>query len=294
VKPSIQFSIIIPVYNDWDRLKLCLEALSKQNINSLEFEIIIVNNNPEDTCPYDLSFPNTILINEPKPGSYIARNAGIEFANGEIIAFTDSDCIPKPNWLENALEIFQNKDIHLIGGKVELFKEYDGSDMAYIYEKNYAFKQHINVPKGNGVTANLFVRKKVLNDLGGFDANMKSGGDWAFTQKCVKAGYNFIYSDLVSVLHPARKSVKQILKKQKRLVSWGIINNYYIKNYHPIRILGSIMYNEVKFLLNFKKYPKKPYDFLSIFIINLLRFKIRTFYAFLITSGIADPQKIRS
>jgi glycosyltransferase involved in cell wall biosynthesis len=61
------------------------------------YEIIFVDNGSVENIEVLVSqFPQTSFTNEPKPGSYAARNKRISIARGEIIAFTDSDCVPAP------------------------------------------------------------------------------------------------------------------------------------------------------------------------------------------------------
>src|SRR5690606_38366783 len=116
-------SIIIPTYHDWVRLQQCLSALNKQSYPKENFEIIIVNNDPLNNIPNNLELPsNCILILEEKPGSYAARNKGIKIAKGEIIGFTDSDCIPEIEWIKNAVEyLCFNPNCSRVAGKVNLF-----------------------------------------------------------------------------------------------------------------------------------------------------------------------------
>src|SRR5690554_2984846 len=99
----IEISVIIPTYKDWERLALCLQALENQSFKPSNFEIIVINNLPGDLPPAAFKLPkNAVLVDEGKPGSYAARNTGIGMAKGEILAFTDSDCIPHKDWLINA------------------------------------------------------------------------------------------------------------------------------------------------------------------------------------------------
>src|SRR5687767_1234031 len=106
---NILVSIIIPTYKDWVPLTLCTDALSKQTFPKEMFEIIIVNNNPNEQTPADFRLPeNGKIISEPTPGSYAARNAALKIAKGDIVGFTDSDCIPDENWIKRAVDYFNN------------------------------------------------------------------------------------------------------------------------------------------------------------------------------------------
>jgi glycosyltransferase involved in cell wall biosynthesis len=100
-------SIIIPTYRDWNRLGMCLEALKKQSYPKENTEIIIINNDPEDLIPVDFKGnKNITIMNAARNGSYAARNTGLKIAKGEIIGFTDSDCIPNTDWISKAVVIF--------------------------------------------------------------------------------------------------------------------------------------------------------------------------------------------
>ncbi|MDX5477778.1 MAG: glycosyltransferase family 2 protein, partial [Cyclobacteriaceae bacterium] len=97
------FSVVVPTYRDRERLKLLLKALDEQNFKSDPWEVIVVNNDPNEDVKVEenYSFPIT-LQNENRPGSYAARNKGVNSAIGKVIAFIDSDCIPNKDWLQVA------------------------------------------------------------------------------------------------------------------------------------------------------------------------------------------------
>jgi glycosyltransferase involved in cell wall biosynthesis len=94
-------SVIIPVYNDVERLVLCLEALGKQTYARDRFEVVVVDNGSTSTIrPVVEAFPYCVAAFEAQPGSYAARNRGIAVSRGEIVCFTDADCVPSEGWIE--------------------------------------------------------------------------------------------------------------------------------------------------------------------------------------------------
>ncbi|MGF7038050.1 glycosyltransferase [Mucilaginibacter lappiensis] len=215
-----QVSIIIPTYKDWSRLQLCINALEKQTYDNASTEIIIVNNDPSDQPPKDYHLPaNMRIISEAKPGSYAARNAALKIAKGEIIGFTDSDCIPDADWIKNAVIHFQNNvECKRIGGRVKLFYKEQKPNLAEMYEMVYAFRQESVVKReGTSVTANMLTYKALFNDIGLFNDSLMSGGDYEWGKRAFKAGYNINYADNVIVNHPARSEVKELTKKAKRI-----------------------------------------------------------------------------
>ncbi|MDN3204759.1 glycosyltransferase [Algoriphagus sediminis] len=252
------FSVIVPVYKNWEVFKKCYSHLQSQNIEESNFEILIINNSLDTPIPVSLKLSaNTQVFNQPTPGSYACRNLGASMANGEYLAFTDSDCLPSEDWLEKAKEIFV-KGADLIGGKVEVFKEQDGTELAYDFERTFAFNQKKNIlEKSQSVTANLFVKKKVFETAGPFKEQLLSGGDFEWTRRAVSSGFKLEYGEEVVVAHPARLSISEIAKKRKR-TSGG----FYFREYQDYNFLEKLKYILVMgrpriSILNYKNFNSK-------------------------------------
>lgn len=213
-------SVIIPVFNDNERLINCLEALENQTYSKKLYEVIVVDNGSNESVekvvePYTQAF----TTHESKPGSYAARNKGISFAKGEVIAFTDSDCIPAPNWLETGVNhLLSIPNCGFVAGKIEIFFKNPNCPTAVELYDSVTFlqqKRYVEHEK-YGATANLFTTKKVLDKVGAFNSNLKSGGDVEWGRRVDQSGYLLFYADDSKVLHPARNSLKQIYKKMVR------------------------------------------------------------------------------
>jgi glycosyltransferase involved in cell wall biosynthesis len=90
-----RISVIIPAWNEAVRVERLLQALAAQTLDSSLFEVIVIDNGSTDgTADAARKFPVTVL-EEPQPGSYRARNAGLAQVRGEYVAFTDADCTPR-------------------------------------------------------------------------------------------------------------------------------------------------------------------------------------------------------
>lgn len=212
-------SVIVPSFHDWAGLALCLSSLALQDYPRECFEILVVNNDPGDRQPESLRLPaNCRLLEEAKPGSYAARNKALEVAKGEILAFTDADCQPLQNWVSSAVEIFLADDsVSRIGGAVEVFcREGTVPDVAFPYEKLFALEQTEFVRRGTAITANMFARKRVFDQVGPFDMSLKSGGDTEWGLRAQRQGHPIIFSDCVTVRHPAR-TYREIKIKNRRI-----------------------------------------------------------------------------
>jgi glycosyltransferase involved in cell wall biosynthesis len=210
-------SVIVPVYNDAMRIRACIEKLLSQTYPSQQYEIIIIDNGSTDATPDTVKHFPVKYLNENKiQGSYAARNKGIRNAAGEIIAFTDSDCIPVPEWIASGVEAMYEQSCDLIGGNVQ-FQFSPKWSAAELCDSltNMQIKKNISERKV-GKTANLFVKSNVIQKTGLFPENLKSGGDVIWTRKAVRDGFRIGFAPRAAVAHPAR-AIVQLLKKQYRV-----------------------------------------------------------------------------
>ncbi len=213
-------SIIIPVYNDAVALETCLKALAHQTYPT--YEIIVVDNGSSHLDAITTlveQCPKAVLSHEAKPGSYAARNRGISIAQGDIIGFTDADCIPDPEWIAQGVTLLlQYPDCGLVAGRIDLFFQ-DPSHLTAVelYDSVLAFPQQSFLKQEQfAATANIFTFKRVLDDVGSFDDRLKSSGDVEWGQRVYRAGYQQIYGDSVRVQHPARASWSQLYRRTIR------------------------------------------------------------------------------
>jgi glycosyltransferase involved in cell wall biosynthesis len=238
-------SIIIPTFKDWGRLSFCLNSLSRQSYPQDGFEIILINNYIGDKVPDDYFIPqNCRIFTEEKPGSYAARNLGIKESIGDIIGFTDSDCIPDKDWVANAVKAFQqNTNYDRIAGRIRLYYRSEKLTKAELYEKIYAFNQDIYVEQdGSGVTANMFTYRKVFAQVGPFKDDLLSGGDYEWSVRARDAGFKISYFEDVVVNHPARFHLNELIKKAKR-VGGGQAGFDDLSNFRSFRSFLRLIYD---------------------------------------------------
>ncbi len=241
---NIYFSVIIPAFKDNQRLKLCLEALINQKISVQNFEVILVNNDPNGEVEIDhILFEKLSLkvFNEKKPGSYAARNLGVKHAKAKILALTDSDCIPDSDWLQNAKKYFDadaDGSLGVLAGDVPLFfKNPQKLTYAEVYEKYTGFDFRSYVKEGTCGAGNWFSYKSIMDEFGGFNSQLKSNGDTDLSSRISKK-YKLIFAPDVIVRHPSRYHVSELVYKYRRLLG----GTYHRKfENQPIRFLSHIL-----------------------------------------------------
>ena len=214
-------SIIIPVYNDPEALRTTLKSLITHT--SIRAEIRVVDNNSTDqtrtmAAEYADRHSNVHLHTELDiQSSYAARNTGIEHATGDIVCFLDADQTVTEGWLETALEAIDERDAHYLAPDVQLV-EPDKSTLAGRYNTRTGFPIAEFLGRHNyAPTSCLFVTRKLLEDIGIFDERLISGGDKEFGNRVHNAGYELHYAPEVVVHHPARNSLRALVKRNLRI-----------------------------------------------------------------------------
>lgn len=213
-------SIIIPVYNDSERLEKCLRALEQQTFSQSHYEVIVIDNNStEDLKSIVDQFQQASYEFESTVGSYAARNKGISVAKGTILGFTDSDCIPHTGWIEKGISSLSDKFPYIAGQISIFFKEPKRPTIPELYDSLNCLNQEHYLESGHyGATANLFAYRELFDQVGLFNAELKSGGDKEWGERVFAAGYQQAYSKDALVLHPARYLARDIRKKTVRVV----------------------------------------------------------------------------
>jgi glycosyltransferase involved in cell wall biosynthesis len=217
--PSV--SVIVPVYNDPAGLRACLAALERQTYPRECFEVIAVDNGsdePVDTVVAD--FPGVRLAVESRPGPYAARNTGIALARGDVLAFTDADCVPAPTWIAHGVrEIVSAAGCELVAGRIEQsFCAPTRPTAVELWAGLNCFDQRRNVDVGRfGATGNMFVLRDVVEQVGVFP-EVLSGGDVILGRRISAAGHRLRYADDACVVHPAPRSYRHAFWRAIRFV----------------------------------------------------------------------------
>ncbi|MEQ8847671.1 glycosyltransferase family A protein [Botrimarina sp.] len=226
-------SVIIPHYNDAPRLRLCLDALSRQTLPSDAFEVIVVDNN-STSPPRELveGYPFCRFTSETRAGSYASRNRGLEVASGRVLAFTDSDCLPEPGWLEAGVaRVTRGPAPGQVGGAIQVFPA-DGAapTAAELYDMLYGLRQEVNVGSFRfAATANMFTTREVFDAVGLFNPNLKSGGDFEWGRRVADSGRPVVYAPEAVVRHPARRALGDLLRQARRHMG-GHVDKFHEKS----------------------------------------------------------------
>jgi len=222
-EPPPTVSVIVPVRNDAAGLTNLLPALLAQTYPRRRIEILVVDNGSRDESfavaeRYAAAHPGMVraLVEDRVASSYAARNAGLRAATGQILAFTDADCTPDPGWIAAGVRALDETPADLAGGRV-IFTLPPRPSAAALHDAITNLRTgHTIATQGSAATANLFVRRQVVEALGPFPAHLRSGGDAIWTHRAARAGHRLTYAPDALVSHPPRE-LGPLLRKCARV-----------------------------------------------------------------------------
>lgn len=234
--PSV--SIIIPVRNRQEDLAVCLDSLANLQYPKEKTEIIVVDDaSSDDTLQVAARFPvKTIPLKTHKQVSY-CRNLAARQAQGEILAFIDSDCVADPLWLKELIPTFRDPEVGAVGGMVDSYFEDKGLDryekvksslqVSTWFKRSSKKEQFFYVP-----SCNLLIRRNLFLDLGGFREGLHVGEDVDLCWRLQNHGEALEYRPVGTVYHKHRSN---LLPFCRRRFQYGT-SEPTLQELHPDRI----------------------------------------------------------
>jgi glycosyltransferase involved in cell wall biosynthesis len=214
--PLTQFlSVIVPFHNNQGQIGPCCESLLNQTLPRTAYEILFIDNNStDDSASIVARYPTIQLLREAKPGSYAARNRGIRTAKGEILAFTDADCVVDREWLRRIEAAAREGADVLLGAYSGCRAKFPACALsAYENAKNrYVFASR-DETLYYGYTNNMAVRRTMFDKYGLFPEVLR-GGDAILIRTLLQAGERRIeYLPEMLVDHLEFQSVRDYYRK---------------------------------------------------------------------------------
>ncbi|MEW6066933.1 MAG: glycosyltransferase [Nitrospirota bacterium] len=215
----IKYSVIVPAYNAVNTIDACLNALIHQSIPETDYEVIVVDDGSTDkTSEIIKSFP-VKYIYQKNHGPASARNHGAREAIGEIILFTDSDCVPISNWLQEMAKPFENIDVVAVKGAYKTSQRSLTARFAQVeFEERFEM-----LKKADSIdmvdTYSAAFRKKTFWEAGGFDESfpVANNEDTDLSYKLSKMGYKMVFNPNAIVYHLNHPAS---IKRYARLKFW--------------------------------------------------------------------------
>jgi glycosyltransferase involved in cell wall biosynthesis len=199
-------------------------------------EIIVVDNGSTDNSKRIVSrFSKIRLFSIPQKTVGAIRNFGARYANGNLLAFIDADCVITKGWRYEVVNFFSNQNVDASGSKVSI--PYDASwiDRAWFSQrnKNICHVNYIN-------SGNFVIKKQVFFEVGCFDENLITGEDSELGWKINKCGYHIIENPLIEAIHLGNPKSIFNFYKQQRWHAIGMMGTYRINKFDKPLIMTAI------------------------------------------------------
>ena len=209
-------SVVVCSYNGAATLRGCLEAL--QRVDYPDFEVILVDDGSKDSTQSIVAeFPLVKNILQPNRGLSVARNVGMQAAMGEIIAYTDSDCMPDSDWLYFLVSTLLHSSYAAVGGP-NLNPPAQGPIPAAVAACPGA-PTHVLLSDTEAEHipgCNMAYWKSVLEEIGGFDPEFRTAGDDVdLCWRLMQAGHRVGFSPSALVWHHRRFTMQAYFRQQK-------------------------------------------------------------------------------
>ena len=225
--PSV--SVIIPTYNRKEELTGLLSSLEKQTLPAADFEIIIVDDGSADDTLFYLKAlvtggkENLFFCYQKNQGPGAARNRGMAMARGTLFAFTDTDCRPLPEWLEELIKPFSDKQVGAVGGA----EEFEPAERALSRAIHFCMTSPLTTGGIRGAsgkklaryyprTFNMAISREAFERTGGFK-QLYHGEDIELSFRIKKLGLALLYNEKARVCHHRRSTMKQFFKQLLRM-----------------------------------------------------------------------------
>ncbi len=199
-----RISVVVPTYNRAELLRECLKALTNQDYSGCE--IIVVDDGSTDGTREMVAaeFPRVRYLWQANRGPAAARNTGIRAGTGEIVAFTDDDCVPPPDWLSQlAAGYARHPDVAGVGSYLDPPDEALAGNAIAQFEY---YLSHVVYAAGDreylggfecpaGGTNSMSYQRSILEELGGFDESFPyaAGEDTELKWRVCQAGHRLLY-----------------------------------------------------------------------------------------------------
>jgi len=288
-------SVVICTYNRGEMLKECLDSLLYQTYPKDRYEIIVVNDGSTDGT-------EEILVEYQKKASCkfrwfaqenkglsVARNTGIKNSEGEIICFTDDDCIADKDWIIELVNGYKDNGLGSVGGKIRAYDAYTLIER-YINERKLLNQERFFTPL---VGANTSYTRDIIVKTGFFDESFMSCEDVDFAIRVKIQGFESKYNPKAIVYHKHRATLKGLMKQQYNYGrGYARLHKKYTKDFLPrynlvlipLKIIHRIFAYPVRivslpFVDDKRYYLAEPLLDIMIFISHFLGIVKETFFA---------------
>ena len=224
LQSATPFSVVIPVYNGADTLPECLQALRAQTLPADWYEIIVVDDGSTDGSAGVARGFGVRVISQPNAGPAAARNRGAAAAQGDILLFTDADCVPALDWAERMTAAFAEPDV---AGAKGVYRTHQQELVARFVQVEYEDRYDRMRPLETIDFVDTYsagYRRDVFLASGGFDTSFPTASveDQEFSFRLAKAGHRLIFVPDAQVFHTHDRALGEYARRKFWIGYWKV------------------------------------------------------------------------
>jgi cellulose synthase/poly-beta-1,6-N-acetylglucosamine synthase-like glycosyltransferase len=231
--PPLSASVIVPVFDGAETLDACLRALSAQTIENGRYEVIIVDDGSADGSADVAARHGATVIHQDHAGAAAARNRGSQQARGQVLLFTDADCEPSPDWIEQMLAPFADPEVLGVKGA---YRTRQHSVVARFvqaeFEEKYDRQRRVEQIDFVDTYAAAYRRATFLAH-GGFDPEFLLDEDQEFSFRLAQEGCILVLNPRAIVYHRHPSTVWNYAWRKAQFGRWKVR----VLARHPSKVL---------------------------------------------------------
>lgn len=219
---TIAVSVIIPVYNSASLLRECLTSLKEQTVLQHSFEVIVVDDGSTDDSASVAEEFGALVLRQQNQGPAEARNSGVEASKGDLLLYTDADCVVAPDWIEEMIRPFEDPSVSGTRGR---YKTRQRSLVARFAQVEYEEKYEI-LKRSDSIdfidTSSAGYRRSVFREAGGFSKKftVASGEDTDLSYRLAEAGHRLVFCPDAIVFHTHPSELAHYLRRKYKTAYW--------------------------------------------------------------------------
>lgn len=201
----VAVSIILAAYNEEENIGNCLDSLLSQDYD--DFEIIVVDDGSTDRTQelvetyLEKSRKMRMISNISNKGHTYSRNLGASYAKGEIIGFTDADCVLPENWIRKIIDCFSGEEIVAASGP----------DITHPQDSIFARSVGLGIERGSKPVlraSNLAILRSSFIEVGGFDESIRYNDELDLQERLKKRNLKLLFNSTMMVYHKRANSIQ--------------------------------------------------------------------------------------
>lgn len=221
----IRYSVVIPAFNAAETLSETLIALRGQSVSSSQYEVIVIDDGSTDETAALAQRFGVNCVSQPNRGPAAARNHGVRVATGEIILFTDADCVPDQDWVRQMTQPFCNERTVGVKGAYRTRQPQLAARFAQAeFEDRYDLLQKVTAIDMVDTYSAAF-RREVFITIGLFDESfpVANNEDTELSYRLCAAGYLLEFNPAALVYHRHPDSFGKYLTVKFKRGYWRMV-----------------------------------------------------------------------